>query len=99
MSDLGNSIRLGDTVLILGINERQDSLRDGALIAGLSPFGVLPSDPSQQMRWIFDNIPLGDAQADSIPQPSYVRFSEGRRHTRYDRLRWPLADLRQRNSD
>ncbi len=50
----------GDTVLILGINEGPDSVRAGALIAGLSPFGVLPPDPSQQMRWIFDNIPLGD---------------------------------------
>jgi hypothetical protein len=50
----------GDTVLILGINEGPDSVRAIALIAGLSPFGALPSDPSQQMRWIFDNIPLGD---------------------------------------
>jgi hypothetical protein len=49
----------GDTVLILGIDERTDSLRASALIAGFSPFGVLPSDPSQQMRWIFDHIPLG----------------------------------------
>jgi hypothetical protein len=50
----------GDTVLILGINEGSDSVRAGALIAGFSPFGVLPPDPSQQMRWIFDNVPLGD---------------------------------------
>jgi hypothetical protein len=50
----------GDTVLILGINEAPDSLRASALIAGFSPFGVLPPDPSQQMRWILDNIPLGD---------------------------------------
>jgi hypothetical protein len=49
----------GDTVLILGIEEGTDSLRACALIAGFSPFGVLPSDPSQQMRWIFDHLPLG----------------------------------------
>jgi hypothetical protein len=49
----------GDTVLILGIDEGKDSLRACALIAGFSPFGVLPSDPSQQMRWIFDHLPLG----------------------------------------
>ena len=48
----------GDTVLILGIEEGTDSLRACALIAGFSPFGVLPSDPSQQMRWIFDHIHL-----------------------------------------
>jgi hypothetical protein len=50
----------GDTVLILGINQAPDSLRASALIAGFSPFGGLPPDPSQQMRWILDNIPLGD---------------------------------------
>jgi hypothetical protein len=50
----------GDTVLILGIDEGKDSLRARALIAGFSPFGVLPSDPSQQMRWILDHVPLGD---------------------------------------
>jgi hypothetical protein len=50
----------GDTVLILGINEGQDSLSACALIAGFSPFGVLPPDPSQLMRWIFDNLSPGD---------------------------------------
>ena len=53
-------LRAGDTVLILGIEEGKDSLRACALIAGFSPFGVLPSDPSQQMRWIFDHVSLGD---------------------------------------
>jgi hypothetical protein len=47
----------GDTVLILGINEGRDSIRACALITGFSALGVLPPDPSQQMRWIFDNIP------------------------------------------
>jgi hypothetical protein len=50
----------GDTVLILGIGDRRDSIEASALIAGFSPFGVLPPDPSEQMRWIFDNVPLGD---------------------------------------
>jgi hypothetical protein len=50
----------GDTVLILGINEGQDSLSACALIAGFSPFGVLPPDSSQLMRWIFDNLSPGD---------------------------------------
>src|SRR5712671_1996821 len=45
----------GDTVLILGMNEGQDLLRACALITGFSPSGVIPPDPSQQMRWIFDN--------------------------------------------
>jgi cytochrome c peroxidase len=34
----------GDTVLILGINGGKDTLRVSALIAGFSPFGVLPPD-------------------------------------------------------
>ncbi len=50
-----------DTVLILGINEGQDSLSACALIAGFSPFGVLPPDSSQLMRWIFDNLSPGDS--------------------------------------
>ncbi len=50
----------GDTVLILGVDEGRDSLRACTLIAGFSPFGVLPPDPSQQMRWVFDNVALGD---------------------------------------
>jgi hypothetical protein len=50
----------GDTVLILGVDEGRDSLRASALIAGFSPFGVLPPDPSEQMRWVFDNVTLGD---------------------------------------
>jgi len=50
----------GDTVLVLGINEGRDSIRACALITGFSALGVLPPDPSQQMRWIFDSIPLGD---------------------------------------
>jgi len=49
----------GDTVLILGVDEGKGSLSAYALIAGFSPFGVLPSDPSQQTRWIFDHLPLG----------------------------------------
>jgi hypothetical protein len=51
----------GDTVLILGMNEGPDSLSACALIAGFSPFGVLPPDSSQLMRWIFDNLSPGDA--------------------------------------
>jgi hypothetical protein len=54
-------LQQGDTVLILGIDQGDGSLRACALIAGFSPFGVLPPDPSQQMRWIFDNVALGDA--------------------------------------
>ena len=50
----------GDTVLILGIDEGRGSLRGCALITGFSPFGILPPDPSQQMRWVFDNVTLGD---------------------------------------
>ena len=50
----------GDTVLILGIDDGPDSLRASAVIAGFSPFGGLPPDPSQQMRWIFDNVRLAD---------------------------------------
>ena len=50
----------GDTVLILGIAGDRDSLRAYALIAGFSASGVLPPDPSQKMRWIFDNVRLGD---------------------------------------
>jgi hypothetical protein len=53
-------LRPGDTVLILGVDEGGDSLRAFALIAGFSPFGVLPPDPSEQMRWVFDNVNLGD---------------------------------------
>jgi hypothetical protein len=53
-------VRPGDTVLLLGVDEGGDSLRALALIAGFSPFGVLPPDPSQQMRWVFDNVTLGD---------------------------------------
>ena len=53
-------LRPGDTVLILGVDEERDSLRACALIAGFSPFGVLPPDPSQQMRWVFDNVTLSD---------------------------------------
>lgn len=49
----------GDTVLILGFDEGRDSLRACALIAGFSPFGVLPRDPTQQMRWVFDSVTLG----------------------------------------
>jgi len=54
-------LKPGDTVLILGIKEGQNSLRAFALIAGFSPFGAIPPDPDQQMRWIFDNVPLGEA--------------------------------------
>jgi hypothetical protein len=54
-------LQRGDTVLILGIDAGDGSLRACALIAGFSPFGILPPDPSQQMRWIFDNVALGDA--------------------------------------
>jgi hypothetical protein len=54
-------LQRGDTVLILGIDQGDGSLRACAMIAGFSPSRVLPSDPSQQMRWIFDNIALGDA--------------------------------------
>jgi hypothetical protein len=57
-------LQRGDTVLILGIDQGDGSLHACALIAGFSPFGVLPPDPSQQMRWIFDNVALGD----SIPR-------------------------------
>ena len=49
-----SDLQPGNTVLILGIDDGQDSLRACALIAGFSPFGVLPPDPSQQMRWLFD---------------------------------------------
>jgi len=49
----------GDTVLMLGIGDG-DSVRAWALIAGFSPFGAIPPDPSEQMRWVFDNVPLGD---------------------------------------
>jgi hypothetical protein len=49
----------GGAVLILGVNEGRDSLRACALVAGFSPSGVLPPDPSQQMRWVFDKLPLG----------------------------------------
>ena len=57
-----------DTVLILGINEGRDSIRACALITGFSASGVLPPDPSQQMRWIFDNLALDDAHlAPSAP--------------------------------
>jgi hypothetical protein len=51
----------GDTVLILGIDKGDGSLDACALVAGFSPFGVLPPDPSQQMRWIFDNVAPGDS--------------------------------------
>jgi hypothetical protein len=61
-------LQWGDTVLILGIDQGDGSLRACALIAGFLPFGVLPSDPSQQMRWIFDNVALGDSY--SIPADS-----------------------------
>ena len=54
-------LQRGDTVLILGIDQGDGSLHACALIAGFSPFGVLPPDPSQQMRWIFDNVALGYA--------------------------------------
>jgi hypothetical protein len=54
-------LQQGDTVLILGIDPGDGSLHACALIAGFSPFGVLPPDPSQQMRWIFDNVALGDS--------------------------------------
>jgi hypothetical protein len=50
----------GDTVLILGIDQGPDLLSACALIAGFSPFGVLPPDSSQLMRWIFDNLSPGD---------------------------------------
>jgi hypothetical protein len=50
----------GDTVLILGVDEGHDSLRACALIAGFSPLGILPPDPGEQMRWIFDSVTLGD---------------------------------------
>ena len=81
-SDAGRLYRIGaadllpgDTVLILGINEGRDSIRAWALIAGFSAFAVLPPDPSQQMRWIFDNLPLGDAHlAPSVPKGPAARF-------------------------
>jgi hypothetical protein len=57
----------GDTVLILGIGEGTESLRACALIAGFSPFGSLPPDPGQQLRWIFDNVPLGDSYSEPDP--------------------------------
>jgi hypothetical protein len=50
----------GDTVLILGTTEGRDSLRACALVAGFSPSGVLPADPSQQMPWVFHKPPLGE---------------------------------------
>jgi hypothetical protein len=53
-------LRPGDTVLILGVDEGHDSLRACALIAGFSPLGIFPPDPSKQMRWVFDNVPLRD---------------------------------------
>jgi hypothetical protein len=53
-------LRPGNTVLLLGVDEGNDSLRALALIAGFSPLGVLPPDPSQQMRWVFDNVTSGD---------------------------------------
>jgi len=52
-------LQRGDTVLILGIDQGDGSLHACALIAGFLPFGLLPPDPSQQMRWIFDNVSLG----------------------------------------
>jgi hypothetical protein len=55
-----SDLRPGDTVLILGVDDGGDSLRAYALIAGFSPFGVLPPDPSEQMRWVFDNVNLDD---------------------------------------
>jgi hypothetical protein len=61
-------LQRGDTVLILGIDQGDGSLHACALIAGFSPFGVLPPDPSQQMRWIFDNVALGVALGDSLPR-------------------------------
>jgi hypothetical protein len=54
-------LQRGDTVLILGSDQGDGSLHACALIAGFSPFGVLPPDPSQQMRWIFDNVALGES--------------------------------------
>ena len=54
-------LQRGDTVLILGVDQGDGSLHACALIAGFSPFAVLPPDPSQQMRWIFDNAALGDS--------------------------------------
>jgi hypothetical protein len=53
-------LRPGDTILILGVDQGGDSLRALALIAGFSPFGVLPPDLGQQMRWVFDNVTLGE---------------------------------------
>jgi hypothetical protein len=50
----------GDTVLIVGTNAGRDSVRACALVAGFSPSGVLPPDPSQQMPWVFHKAPLGD---------------------------------------
>jgi hypothetical protein len=61
-------LQRGDTVLILGIDQGDGSLHACALIAGFSPFGVLPPDPSQQMRWIFDNVAPGVALGDSLPR-------------------------------
>jgi hypothetical protein len=50
----------GDTVLILGTSAWPDSVRACALVAGFSPSGVLPPDPSQQMPWVFDKLLLGE---------------------------------------
>jgi len=66
-------LRPGDTILILGVDDGDESLRALALIAGFSPFGVLPPDPSQQMRWVFDNVTLGDLFSTS--QASHWRKS------------------------
>jgi hypothetical protein len=59
----------GDTVLILGINEARDSLKACALIAGFSPFGALPPDSGQLMRWILDNLSPGDVFTPRSPAP------------------------------
>ena len=53
-------LQSGDTGLILGTDDGPSSLQACALIVGFSPGGVVPPDPSEQLRWIFDNVFLGD---------------------------------------
>jgi hypothetical protein len=59
-------LKAGDTVLILGNYEGPDSVRACALIAGFSPFSLRPPDPNQQLRWIFDNVPVGEPTPTSV---------------------------------
>jgi hypothetical protein len=66
-------LRPGDTILILGVDEGSDSLRALALIAGFSPLGVLPRDPTQQMRWIFDNVTLNESIRNDSSSPKEER--------------------------